>query len=159
MESLRQALNIDRWAVLGWSYGGLLAQCYALTYPKHCMCLILGASTTGVSDNVMQPVRELQFVSQAEFDAISNIRKLANDGKLTSAQCGYNINIAGFWKHYHYNKPTNEELIRKALVWNPAPGFEELMRPDSDNMNAINFLKGKFDDFEIPTLITEANMN
>jgi len=31
IENLRKALKIEKWAVLGWSYGGLLAQCYALT--------------------------------------------------------------------------------------------------------------------------------
>ncbi|GAF79104.1 unnamed protein product, partial [marine sediment metagenome] len=44
LESLRKALKIDKWAVLGWSYGGLLAQCYALTYPNRCTAIILGTS-------------------------------------------------------------------------------------------------------------------
>ena len=40
LEYLRKALDIDKWVVLGWSYGGLLAQCYALTHTKHCTGLI-----------------------------------------------------------------------------------------------------------------------
>ncbi|MFA6535105.1 MAG: alpha/beta fold hydrolase [Candidatus Babeliales bacterium] len=160
LESLRQSLKIDKWAVLGHSYGGLLAQCYALTYPQHCIGLILVASSTGISDNTMQPVKEKMFISQAEKDAIESIRRMAREGKLTSAQCIYNTYLAGDWKHWFYYKPTNfkDELARHALYgYNVAPGFEELMRIESDTkIPQSDFLKGKFDDFEIPTLILEA---
>lgn len=158
LESLRKDLKIDKWAVLGHSYGGLLAQCYALTYPQNCVGLILAASTTGVSDNVMQPVREKMFISHAEKNAIENIMKMARDGKFaTDAQVIYNSTLAGNWKSFYYHKPTNEEMIRSALyAWHPAPGFEKLIRPESNNLNATSFLKGKFDNFEIPTLIVEA---
>ena len=156
LESLRKALKIDRWAVLGWSYGGLLAQCYALTYPERCMSLILGAATTGIPFESNRK-REQQFISQAELDAIDNIGKMAREGKITSVQSGYNMWHAGFWKRYAYYKPTEEEIIRKARYgFNPAQGFEEPMRADSDKLSSISFLKGKFDNFEIPTLIAEA---
>jgi len=157
LESLRKALNIDKWVMLGWSYGGLLAQCYALTYPNHLTGLILGASTTGISNNTMLPVREKIFLSQIEINAIDNIIKQFRDGKISLQQCIYNGLIAGNWKRSYYYKPTNDEMIISALYnWAPAPGFEKLMRLESDNMNAISFLKGKFDDFKIPTLIIEA---
>lgn len=153
LESLRKALKIDRWAVLGWSYGGLLAQCYALTYPEHVMGLILVASTTGLPDSIMKPIRDRMFISQAEDDAIENIGKKGREGKLTSAQVIYNKHLSGDWKRSSYYRPTREELIRKALYeWNPASGFVELMRPESDKIN----LQGKFADFEISTLIIEA---
>jgi proline iminopeptidase len=154
LESLRQALKIDRWAVLGWSCGGLWAQCYALTYPQHCTGLILVASKTGLFEPVMNHKREQMFMSPAELDAIENIGKLANAGRFTSdAQVIYNKWLAGDWKRSFYYKPTDEEMIRHALYgWSPAPGFEKLMRRESDKI----LLEGKFDDFEIPTLIIEA---
>jgi proline iminopeptidase len=159
LESLRKSLKIDRWAVLGHSYGGLLAQCYALMYPQHCTGLILVASTTGLSDNTMQPVREKTFISKAENYAIENIRKMASDGKLTSAQCIYNTHLAGDWKRWFYYKPTNKDGLARFSLYghNPAPDFEARMRIESDQkIPQSNFLKGKFDDFEIPTLILEA---
>ena len=49
LESLRKALKIDRWAVLGWSHGGFLAQCYALTYPERVISLVLVATSDGLT--------------------------------------------------------------------------------------------------------------
>jgi proline iminopeptidase len=153
LESLRKALKIERWAVLGWSYGGLLGQCYALTYPEHCMGLVLVAAQHGLSDTTPKSDREQMFLSQAELDAIMNIQKKAGEGQMTSAQCIYNKFLAGDWKRQSFYKPTTEELIRKAFYeCNPAPGFEELIRPEANKINLV----GKFDNFEIPTLIIEA---
>jgi pimeloyl-ACP methyl ester carboxylesterase len=115
LEYLRKTLKIGKWCVLGWSYGGLLAQCYALTYPEHVIGLILVAATIGVSDSIMKPVKAQMFISQAEEDAITNIGGNGNEGKLTSAQVIYNKHLSGDWKRYNYYKPTREELIRKAL--------------------------------------------
>ena len=153
LEYLRKALKIDRWVVLGWSYGGLLAQCYALKYPERCIGLILGTSTTGIPSSYSSRERERKFISLAEWDAIENVGQMASEGKVTTAQCIYNRLLAGDWKRQRYYKPTKEEMLRQALYgWSPAPGFEERMRPDSDKIN----LRGKFDDFKIPTLIIEA---
>ena len=41
LEGLRIALHYDKWNVLGHSYGGLVAQGYALKYPTHVSHLIL----------------------------------------------------------------------------------------------------------------------
>ncbi len=156
LENLRKALKIDKWAILGHSYGGLLAQCYALKYPENLTALILVASNTGLSEPMIKPEdrRENMFITPAERDAIENIQKKCNGGKLaTSAQVIYNKNLAGDWKRYNYYKPTKENLVRKALYeWNPAQNFVELMRPESDKID----LKDKFNDFVIPTLIIEA---
>ena len=152
LESLRKYLNIDRWAVLGWSYGGLLAQCYALTYTNRCIGLILIASDPGIPDTIMKAERERMFISQAELDAIENIGKKGCEGKLNLAQCLYNINLSGGWKRERYYKPTEEEFIRRALYgWSPPPGFEEAIRSEVYKIR----LNGKFNDFEIPTLIIE----
>ncbi|KKP35852.1 MAG: hypothetical protein UR26_C0002G0152 [candidate division TM6 bacterium GW2011_GWF2_32_72] len=152
LEDLRKELKIEKWALLGWSYGGLLAQLYVLTYPEHVAGLILIASQSGVFDNVMEPVRDRMFISEAEEEAIKNIRKKCMEGKMSLAQCIYNLQLAGDWKRQSYCKPTKDELIRKAFYeWGPAPGFEKAMRADMDKIN----LEGKFKDFKIPTLIME----
>lgn len=154
LESLRKALKIDKWAVLGWSYGGFLAQCYALTYPERCTGLILVASQFGISEPATNRELVRSFFSPTEWAAIENVQKQANEDKLTTAaQVTYNKHMAGDWKRYSYYKPTTAESIRTALyAWGPAPGFEKLMHPQIYTFN----LRGKFDDFEIPTLIIEA---
>ena len=153
LESLRKALKIDKWVLLGWSYGGLLAQLYALAYPEHCAGLVLVAAQSGVSEPVTEPIRDRMFISQAEDDAINAIKQKYNESKITGVQSFYNQQLAGDWKRQSYYKPTQEELIRKVLyAWAPAPGFIETIRPESD---AIKNLEGKFDAVTIPTLIFE----
>jgi len=159
LESLRQTLKIEKWFLLGHSYGGLLAQCYALMYPEHCAGLILVASTTGVSDNANHSALADKYISQAELNAIENIRKMARDGKITWVQCIYNTAIAGDWKRWFYYKPTGMDALARHAFYECTsyPGFEELMRIESDRkIPQSNFLKGKFDNFKIPTLIAEA---
>ncbi len=156
LESLRKALKIDKWVLLGWSYGGLLAQLYALAYPEHCAGLVLVAAQSGVSDPITEPIRDRMFISQAEDDAINAIRQQYNEGNITGIQSFYNQHLAGDWKRQSYYKPTQDELIRKALyAWTPAPGFIETIRLESDAMNLESKLKSKFDDFTTPTLIFE----
>ncbi len=154
LESLRKALKIDRWAVFGWSYGGLLAQCYALSYPKQCSGLILCAATPGIPSNKVNPEREKLFVSQAEQDAIDTIVEMTRNGRLTTAQCIYNTLLAGGWKLQWYHKPSKEEIVRRALYgWTPGTSLlEQLLRPEVYKVNLL----GKFDDCQIPTLILEA---
>ena len=71
LEAIREALDIDKWAVLGWSYGGLLAQCYALTYPEHVIGLILVAAQSGISESIKFE-RALMFIALAEQAAMEN---------------------------------------------------------------------------------------
>jgi len=65
----------------------------------------------------------------------------------------YNAYRAGDWKRQSYYKPTPEELARIVLYkWLPAPGFREIISRDVSTIS----LDGRFDDFEIPTLLMEA---
>ena len=153
LERLRKALKIDRWTVFGWSYGGLLAQCYALSYPKQCSGLILCAATPGIPSNKVNPEREKLFVSQAEQNAIDTIVGMTRNGRLTAAQCIYNTLLAGGWKLQWYYKPSKEEVVRRALYgWTPDTRLlEQLLRPEVYKVNLL----GKFDDCQIPTLFIE----
>jgi len=45
LERLREALGVERWVVLGWSWGGLLAQHYLLAHPERVLGLVLLASS------------------------------------------------------------------------------------------------------------------
>lgn len=153
LESLRKALGIDKWVVLGWSYGGLLAQCYALTYPEHVQGLVLVAAGDGLRKVTMKPGRGSMFISQAEREAIKKVWKAYNDHAINLVQMGYNKELCGDWKRQGYYKPTPEEAVRATRYeWSPAPGFRELICPDEGRIG----LDGKFDDFEVPTLIYEA---
>jgi pimeloyl-ACP methyl ester carboxylesterase len=60
LERLRRKLGIDQWVVLGFSYGGLLAQCYATNYPENLKGLVLVGSTTGLLE--LPSFREQEFI-------------------------------------------------------------------------------------------------
>ncbi|MBS1654572.1 MAG: alpha/beta fold hydrolase [Bacteroidetes bacterium] len=44
IENLRQHLKIERWIILGHSFGGMLASYYATKYPQHIKAIILSSS-------------------------------------------------------------------------------------------------------------------
>jgi proline iminopeptidase len=44
MESLRKELKIEKWSILGHSFGGMVASYYATLYPEHIDKLILSSS-------------------------------------------------------------------------------------------------------------------
>ena len=47
LEKLRIHLNVEKWVVLGNSWGTLLALCYAIAYPQNILGLILRSIFTG----------------------------------------------------------------------------------------------------------------
>ncbi len=115
LESLRKALKIDQWVVLGWSYGEFLAQCYALTYPENVNGLILVAAADGPKKVKMKPSRQQMFISKEEQAAIRKVWLAEGDGQLTLVQALYNAHLTGDWKRQSYYKPTPEGFIREAL--------------------------------------------
>lgn len=44
MENLRRHLNIEKWTILGHSFGGIMATYYATKYPERIEKLILSSS-------------------------------------------------------------------------------------------------------------------
>ncbi len=152
LEYLRKALKIDKWVVVGWSFGGALAQCYALTYSEHVIGLALINSGYGKTATKLKSGRGRMFISQAEREAIHNVYQAFAEGKLTEVQAGYNKDLAGDWKRQGYYKPSHNEMVRSAYFGFEPRLFQALMSSDKSKIS----LDGKFDDFEIPTLVTEA---
>ncbi|KKQ32272.1 MAG: Proline-specific peptidase [candidate division TM6 bacterium GW2011_GWF2_37_49] len=100
--------------------------------------------------------RAAQFISQKEFDAWADLEKKAKEGKLTSLQMSYNRFLSGYWKFAFYHKPPETALIRQLYHgFIQAPGFRDTMISEIAKIN----LQGKFDDFDIPTLILEGKLD
>jgi len=147
LDRLRQALGIDRWAVLGFSYGGLLAQCYATKYPENVQGLILVASTLGFLD--LSPSRSHQFISTREREKFDRI---INTPGLSTPQIVYNLHLNGDWKRQNYYCPSREDLARMARYeWVHDKDFRDSMCPSANRVD----LEGAFKDCPIPTLIME----
>ncbi|MCX6375601.1 MAG: alpha/beta fold hydrolase, partial [Armatimonadetes bacterium] len=148
LDNLRKALKIEKWVVLGHSYGGFLAQCYALEHPDRLLGLVLVCSAPGNGD------RQSDYMSEAELQQIDSL-----DGNitLTDDQCRFNRELNGDWKRQSFYKPSIEEMARTALYeWKPAPGFQSRICSETRLMELMASLNSKFDRFPVPTLVMES---
>lgn len=159
LEKLRKALGIEKWVLLGFSYGGFLAQFYAVNYPEHMAGLVLLSSSPGMRIE-MGRSRQMDFLSEEEKVRLAEIRndlqKLAAQRKLTRREyigiLLYNNFLNGDWKRQHFYKPTPERLAQIARYeWDHDENFNELM---SRSMEEVDFT-GRFVENPIPTLILE----
>ncbi|HOW66506.1 MAG TPA: alpha/beta hydrolase, partial [Verrucomicrobiota bacterium] len=148
LERLREELKIERWAVLGWSYGGWLAQHYLLRYPERVRGLVLvGAS----------PAAELNLDSTRQYDFLSRqerrrIQEIYDDASLTPVEAIFNAHAAGDWKRQHYYRPTVEQLARGALYgWKHDPNFRRAIQ--SHQIEPPN--PDRFHGCPVPVLIAE----
>jgi proline iminopeptidase len=148
LDALRAALGIERWIVVGHSYGGLLAQCYALKYPQHVLGMVLVCAEPAIA-TTYGPSRLLERISSEERMRIAAIYR---EKGLTTEQVIYNKGLNGDWKQQSFYRPSQEQLARMARYeWTPAPGFRDRILPDTHLVD----LDGKFADFTLPTLLVE----
>lgn len=148
LDRLRQKLSIDQWVVLGFSYGGLLAQCYTTKYPQNIKGLALVGSSIGFLE--LPPSRDQEFISEREREKLNQI--LYNTPGLSMAQGVYNLHLNGDWKRQSYYRPSREDLARMARYeWVHDKDFRSAIRP---SINKVD-LEGAFKDCPIPTLILE----
>lgn len=161
LENLRKALNIEKWTVLGWSYGGLLAQRYALQYPESISGLILVAAEIGILPTKMGETRQYDYILPEEKQRMTEVSmavaKAAKERGWSHEKMMelllYNRHLNGDWKRQHYYKPAPEEFAMAALYeWKHDTDFNAVMSQDQRRFN----LKGAFEDCPIPTLIFEA---
>jgi proline iminopeptidase len=161
LENLRKALNIDKWVVLGHSYGGLLAQSYTIKYPESVAGLVLVCSSLAMHIP-LKPTRQYDYISREEMERIEEIynegRKLHNKiilffFKEKAIELGiYNFHINGDWKRQNYYKPSRERIAQIALYeWKQDKNFNSIMNSDAKKYD----LQGVFDDCPIPTIIIE----
>ena len=149
LERLRQALGLQQWVVVGFSYGGLVAQLYATEYEENLAGLVLVASA--VDPRIpLQPTRQYDFISDEERDRMQEINEMPG---LTREQRMFNRYLNGDWKRQYFYRPPRErlaELARYEWVQDPE------LRPGILASLATVDLEGAFQDFAVPTMIMEA---
>jgi proline iminopeptidase len=96
VEAVRRALNLGPVTLLGHSYGGVLAQAYALKYQRNLSHLILAStfSSTKAMNQVFDKMKE-----KMSPDLREHIEKLESDG------------LYGHGKDYEKNRYTNDYMI------------------------------------------------
>jgi proline iminopeptidase len=161
VDALRNALGIDRWVVLGHSYGGALAQYYALKYPDRLAGLILVSALPGIWCD-LKPGREVDFISLRERIQMSAIEeeldKLFREEKWSHEKYQellvYNLHLNGDWKRQYFYKPSSECLARMALYewrYDYKNSFRGRISKSLDKID----MTGAFAGCPIPTLIME----
>ena len=151
LEALRVALGIDSWVVFGYSYGGGLAQFYALKHPENVKGLVLMNTLPVLPDTKFESKQDMYFSDQERTRKNEIIRAYLN-GDLTMNAFLYNLSVNGDWKRQHYLKPTHNEMVRHALYeWVHDQDFNSIM---SESVGIYDF-RGLFDYCPIPTLIFE----
>lgn len=159
LDAIRKALDIEKWVVLGYSYGGFLGQYYTINYPEHTAGLILLGASPGMREDTGDS-RQRDFISEEE---IARLEELRNELRLMVKETDmarqryiqllvYNYQRNGDWKRQNYYKPSVERIAQAALYeWDHDEQFNEIL---GASLNRID-LMGAFATNPIPTLILE----
>lgn len=159
LESLRKVLGIDKFVLLGFSYGGFLAQFYTVSHPENVAGLVLVGASPGTHASTGRS-RQQQFISPEEREHMQRIRdELRGMAQSRSwspdellALLVYNNHINGDWKRQHYYKPSQERMAQIALYeWVHDGNFNGVMSQSQSRVD----LTGAFEANPIPTLIME----
>jgi proline iminopeptidase len=156
LEALRQKLRIERWTVLGHSYGGLLAQIYAVQHPEHLQALVLVGSSLPAF--VILPSRVNKYLSPRELRRIGELTGggvVAGDRNpraIDLTTTVFNTMTNGAWKREYFKRPTESRMAEIALYEvQHDDGFKEMMYLQQRRWD----LSGAFRHFPVPTLIIE----
>jgi proline iminopeptidase len=160
LDQLRSELGLEKWIVLGHSYGGFLAQYYTLRYPGRVAGLVL----VGASPNMWEydeTTRQFSYMPREQLDRVVEVRRevaawsdeAGLEHREATALSVYNAFLNGDWKRQYFYRPTREQISRIALHgWNPDPaGFRQEIQTSMDPID----LTGAFEGSPIPTLILE----
>lgn len=161
LDALRTALGIERWIVHGWSFGGLLAQRYALRYPERIAGLVLVSSSvpvdveTGESDGRWyMSAAERSRVREVYRDGVRTVVPVHSDDVdlATVRHLVYNAYLNGEWKRQFFYRPSFERIAQVARwEWRHDRNY-------TAPVNSTGFahdLTGSFLDWTTPTLIIE----
>ncbi|MFX1411088.1 MAG: alpha/beta fold hydrolase [Promethearchaeota archaeon] len=147
-DALRQALGFDQWAVLGHSFGGMVALEYALRYPQNLSHLLL-MDTCGDSWWVQHNAPEILAKRGYSAAAVQAARRFFN-GQLTPEEV-FRTSIK-FARAFNYNSNL------WAMVREMVSGFRLKMRPEATIFGYSQLLPGwtvmdRLSDIEVPTLV------
>jgi pimeloyl-ACP methyl ester carboxylesterase len=147
-EALRQTLGFNKWAVLGHSFGGMVALEYALRYPQSLSHLLL-MDTCGDTRWVQQNAPEILAKRGYSAGAVQAARRFFN-GQLTPREVF--PSALKFARAYYY-RASFLTLIRLAIV-----GPRAKMRPEAQIFGFDRLLTGwtvmdRLSLIETPTLV------
>jgi len=159
LDAIRRALGVEKWVVLGYSYGGFLAQWYTVNHPEHVAGLVLLGSSTGMWAE-LQPGRQYDYLSDEERTRLREIstqlRELRQEEGWSYSRyinvLLYNNFLNGDWKRQHFLRPSRERVAQIALYeWDHDSSFRGMIGGTQGRID----LTGAFQNCPVPTLILE----
>jgi proline iminopeptidase len=155
METIRKHFKISKWIVLGHSFGGWLAEYYAVNYPESIKAMIL-SSTGGIDLGILNYFNAnlLMRLSQTERDSLSYWDKQVKQGD-TSYYARYNKGKY-LASAYLYNKEYVPKLAQR-LAFGGNPKITGLVYKD---LFKIGFdCKETLRNFSRPVLIIQGRQD
>jgi proline iminopeptidase len=147
-DALRQRLGFEKWAVLGHSFGGMVALEYALRYPQSLSHLLL-MDSCGDSRWAQQGIPELLAKRGYSTAVVQTAHRFFN-GQLSPSEVLPALMKLGKAYYYRANLLT---LIREL-----PSGFRVKLRPEALIFGFSQLLKGwtvmdRLSEVEVPTLV------
>jgi proline iminopeptidase len=155
METIRNYFKIDKWIVLGHSFGGFMAEYYAEYYPESIKAMIL-SSTGGIDLKILDYFHaNIQIrLSQTERDSLKYWSNEIEQGD-TSSIAKYN-KARYLASAYLYNKEYIPKLAKR-LAFGGYPQITSLVYKDLFKMNFD--CKESLKDFAKPVLIIQGRQD
>ncbi|MCL9806002.1 alpha/beta hydrolase [Flavobacterium amniphilum] len=154
IESLRKHLKIDKWSILGHSFGGIMAAHYATIYPENISKIVFSASggidlglTKYASANIHSKLTKTERDSLAYYDA-----KIDNGDTSKKTQLGRGRALAPAYLYDKKYVPILAERLTQGnstingLVWNDLQKIKFDCKPKLKNFNQpVLIIQGKQD--------------
>jgi proline iminopeptidase len=162
IEALRNHLKIDRWIILGHSFGGMLAAYYATIHPENIESLIL-SSAGGIDLGLLSYVSIQKKLSKQESDSLNYWNKKIEDGDTSyHARLQRGMALAPAYVYNRKNIPVIAERLTQGnsvinvLVWND---MQKIKFDCTKKLSAFNkpvlIIQGKNDIIEEKTALLE----
>lgn len=149
IEALRLQFEAERIYLLGHSFGGLVAQLYALEHPDKLEGLVLVTSSTGLPG--VDEVRK-RLDDRMSEDDIHVVRNILREKTHVAADVEYRAFLAGAWKRHFLREPDAEYKAHRAYEWDPDPTFVRRLGAEARTID----LSGCFESSRFRTLIIDS---
>ena len=140
LEAIRKALSLDRIAVLGDSYGGMIAMAYAAAHPEHVSHLILSDSPAPAWKNMVHLLPQV-FPDREEQD---EGKKLASDAE-AAARAG----LVNHMRMMFYSPELADAYVGHMGDLGFVPAVGQAVQKATENLD----LTPKLAEFHFPTLV------
>jgi proline iminopeptidase len=142
LEAIRKALSLDRIAVLGDSYGGMIAMAYAAAHPEHVSRLVLSDSAAPSWKSMVHLLPQV-FPDREEQDEAEG-KKLGADPE-AAAQAG----LVNHMRMCFYSPEMRDTYVAHMGDLGFVPAVGQAVQKATENLDLTPTLAG----FHFPTLV------